>query len=112
MLQDVESTTSANIKTIIDQLASGINNSIPPDLKDKIKTFLNDMATKPLSSITFPFSNAATIKPTIQSLISAGTITQDQIKLYDETIKAIINLKQQEKLNVDLVKDFESKITP
>lgn len=106
MLKDVESTTSANVITIIDQLSKGINANIPVPVRAIIKRFLNDMATKSLASLEYPFSNSS--NPTIAAAI--GTMTSDEIKLYDETIKAIINLKDQGKLNVDMIKYFASQV--
>jgi len=112
MLQDVESTTSASTAKILDQLVTGINN-LPPELKLFIRRLLEDMSSKSLTRIQYPFSSDRGVQDIINLLKRRGTITgfdDPTVTLYDEALKAIISLKQQDKLTVDLAKEYARKI--
>jgi hypothetical protein len=108
MLAQVEQTTASSTREIISQMATGINSNLPDQLRPLIKDLLTDMASKSSYSLTIPWSNTNVA----QRAITAAGLAPDapQVTLYDESLKAIMLLRQQDKLNYALAADFARKI--
>jgi len=113
MLAKVEQTTASSTREIISQMATGINNHLPAQLRPLIKDLLTDMASKSSYALTIPWSNT----DVAERAITAAGLAPDaagrpapQVTLYDETLRAIMLLRQQDKLNYALAAEFARKI--
>lgn len=117
MLQDVEATTSTNIRNIISQLSAGINASfnVPKYqfLKQYIKDLLSDLSSQSAYQVRYPFTNSAMFKrnPALAALDPVSN--QDDkaaLILYQKVIETIYNLSTSQQLTLDLANEFEAKI--
>lgn len=108
MLKDVEATTSASIMPIINSMATGINNNLEPVLRQLIKQLLVELSSQSTYSITVPRSNTTAY---LNKVRSHSPISDDMRKVYDETLNAIMILKDEKKLTQDLASYFAGKIS-
>jgi hypothetical protein len=112
MLEQVEQTTASSTREIISQMATGINSNLPDQLRDLIKDLLKDMASKSSYALTIPWSNTTLAANAITAAQTArgNPVTKEEITLYDESLKAIMLLRQQDKLNYALAAEFARSI--
>lgn len=112
MLKDVEATTSANIDSIIADLSKGIKDTFSDPLykniRHLIRKLLIELSSKSSYSISVPWSNTTEFTT---ALIGHTPPTTDMIKLYDETLKAIMSLRDEKKLNYERAAEFARNIT-
>jgi hypothetical protein len=113
MLEQVEQTTASSTREIISQMATGINSNLPDQLRDLIKVLLKDMASKSSYALTIPWSNTRLAANAIRAAGTArgNPVTTEEITLYDESLKAIMLLRQQDKLNYALAAKFARSIS-
>jgi hypothetical protein len=113
MLEQVEQTTASSTREIISQMATGINSNLPDQLRDLIKDLLKDMASKSSYALTIPWSNTRLAANAIRAAGTArgNPVTTEEITLYDESLKAIMLLRQQDKLNYALAAKFARSIS-
>jgi hypothetical protein len=113
MLEQVEQTTASSTREIISQMATGINSNLPDQLRDLIKDLLKNMASKSSYALTIPWSNTRLAANAIRAAGTArgNPVTTEEITLYDESLKAIMLLRQQDKLNYALAAKFARSIS-
>jgi hypothetical protein len=113
MLEQVEQTTASSTREIISQMATGINSNLPDQLRDLIKVLLKNMASKSSYALTIPWSNTRLAANAIRAAGTArgNPVTTEEITLYDESLKAIMLLRQQDKLNYALAAKFARSIS-
>jgi hypothetical protein len=113
MLAQVEQTTASSTREIISQMATGINRHLPDQLRDLIKNLLKNMASKSSYALTIPWSNTTLAANAIRAAGTArgNPVTTEEITLYDESLKAIMLLRQQDKLNYALAAKFARSIS-
>jgi hypothetical protein len=113
MLEQVEQTTASSTREIISQMATGINSNLPDQLRDLIKDLLKNMASKSSYALTIPWSNTTLAANAIRAAGTArgNPVTTEEITLYDESLKAIMLLRQQDKLNYALAAKFARSIS-
>lgn len=95
----------ADLRTAIKKLATGIRNQFTGAemvLRDSIKKLLSDLSSQSTYRVNFPFSN--TLPTTI------GTLDADKLKLYDEILTQIYELKNSNRLTLSLAKEFYNLI--
>jgi len=113
MLEQVEQTTASSTREIISQMATGINTHLPDQLRNLIKDLLKKMASKSSYALTIPWSNTRLAANAIRAAGTArgNPVTTEEITLYDESLKAIMLLRQQDKLNYALAAKFARSIS-